>query len=166
MQLLLMICRILERFMKFCIGWMLLFMSVLAFTGVLTRYFLFYSITWLEEVTRYLMVWMTFSVGALAVNDESHINIDFVPNHLNHKFKKFDANIILNVFILAGMACFAYYNFFQIKASIKSGMVSPVLQIPMWMMYCSTIVCAISSVLFCSKNIAVKVQLCRKGGDE
>lgn len=115
MQLLLMICRILERFMKFCIGWMLLFMSVLAFTGVLTRYFLFYSITWLEEVTRYLMVWMTFIVGALAVNDESHINIDFVPNHLNHKFKKFDANIILNVFILAGMACFAYYNFFVRK---------------------------------------------------
>ena len=110
-----------------------------------------------------LIILCVFAITGCIKEDE---NIDFVPNHLNHKFKKFDANIILNVFILAGMACFAYYNFFQIKASIKSGMVSPVLQIPMWMMYCSTIVCAISSVLFCSKNIAVKVQRCRKGGDE
>ena len=68
-----------------------------------------------------------------------------------------DANIILNILILIGMGCFAYFNFFQIGASMKSGVVSPVLRIPMWMMYCSTIVCAGTSVLFCIKNIYLKI---------
>lgn len=160
---LLSLCRILEKFMKFCIGWMLLVMSVLAFTGVVTRYFFFYSITWLEEVTRYLMVWMTFMAGALAVNDESHINIDFVPNYINKRLRGFDANILLSGLILIGMAVFAYFNFFQIRAAVKSGVVSPVLKIPMWMMYCSTILCAVSSVVFCVKNIAVRMIRCRRG---
>ena len=44
MEFLCSICRFLEKYMKFCIGWMLLAMSVLAFTGVVTRYFFFYSI--------------------------------------------------------------------------------------------------------------------------
>lgn len=165
MEFLCSICRFLEKYMKFCIGWMLLAMSVLAFTGVVTRYFFFYSITWLEEVTRYLMVWMTFVAGALAVNDESHINIDFVPGFINRKLKGFDANIILSGLILAGMAVFAYYNIFQIRAAIKSGVVSPVLKIPMWVMYCSTLLCAVSSVLFCIKNIAVRMKNCRREGE-
>lgn len=157
MKILVLFCKKLEIIMKFCIGWMLILMSVLAFTGVLTRYFFFYSIPWLEEATRYLMVWMTFLVGALAVNDESHINIDFAPNFFNKKVKHMDANIILNILILIGIGCFAYFNFFQIGASMKSGVVSPVLRIPMWMMYCSTIVCAGTSVLFCIKNIYLKI---------
>lgn len=162
MQLFLSICRVLDKIMRFCVGWMLIVMSVLAFTGVVTRYFFFYSITWLEEVTRYLMVWMTFIVGALAVNNESHTNIDFVPNFINKKINGFDMNILLNALILAGMAIFAYYNFFQIQAAMKSGVVSPVLQIPMWVMYCSTMVCAVCSVLFCIKNIGLKIQKCRR----
>lgn len=165
MRFLVLFCKKLETIMKFCIGWMLLLMSMLAFIGVLTRYFFFYSIPWLEEATRYLMVWMTFLVGALAVNDESHINIDFLPNLFNKKIKKMDANIILNILILIGMGCFAYFNFFQISASMKSGVVSPVLRIPMWMMYCSTIVCAGISVLFCIKNIFLKIQHI-KGGEK
>ena len=165
MKFLCSLCRLLEKYMKLCIGWMLLAMSVLAFTGVVTRYFFFYSITWLQEVTRYLMVWMTFLAGALAVSDESHINIDFVPGFINQKIKGFDANCILSGLILAGMAVFAYFNMFQIRAAMKSGVVSPVLKIPMWIMYGSTLLCAICSVLFCVRNIAVRMGKCRREGE-
>lgn len=165
MKFLCSLCRLLEKYMRFCIGWMLLAMSVLAFTGVVTRYFFFYSITWLEEMTRYLMVWMTFLAGALAVGDESHINIDFVPGFINRKIKGFDANCILSGLILAGMAVFAYFNMFQIRAAMKSGVVSPVLKIPMWIMYGSTLLCAVCSVLFCIRNIAVRMGKCRREGE-
>ena len=41
---------------------MLAAMAVIVFTNVALRYLTNFSLTWAEEVARYLMIWMTFSV--------------------------------------------------------------------------------------------------------
>ena len=147
-----------EKIMRWIVGYMMLIMTVLAFTGVLTRYVFVISIPWIEEATRYFMVWMTFLVCALAVGDGSHTSVDILPSILNKRLKRFNFNLILDVLIMIGMGIFFYYNLLMIQSSMTTGNTTPVLKIPMWMMYCSTLVCSVFSVLYCIRNIIVHVE--------
>src|SRR5690606_41542178 len=55
---------------------LMLVISALVFTQVLTRYVFMYSLPWLEELTRFLMVWMVMLGTAVAVKEKQHIVID------------------------------------------------------------------------------------------
>ena len=60
-------------------------MTGIIFALVVTRYTFSYSISWAEELTRYLMVWMAFLSSAVLVHQDSHLNIDLVTNKLGPK---------------------------------------------------------------------------------
>jgi TRAP-type transport system small permease protein len=51
-------------------------MSVLVVTNVVTRYVLNFSIVWVEEVTRYMMVWVGFVGSGLVLRYGAHIAVD------------------------------------------------------------------------------------------
>ncbi|WP_240788597.1 TRAP transporter small permease [Ramlibacter henchirensis] len=61
---------------------LLALMSVLVILNVITRYAFSYSFTWVEEVTRYMMIWATFLGAGLALRVGGHIAIDTLPNAL------------------------------------------------------------------------------------
>lgn len=50
-------------------------MAVIVFANVSLRYLTNFSITWAEEVARYLMVWMTFIGAGLALRTGGHVAI-------------------------------------------------------------------------------------------
>jgi len=50
-------------------------MSVIVFTNVSLRYLTSYSITWAEEVARYMMIWMTFLGAGLTLRYGGHVAI-------------------------------------------------------------------------------------------
>ncbi|WP_041682799.1 TRAP transporter small permease [Pusillimonas sp. T7-7] len=52
--------------------------SVLVFAQVLTRYIFLYSVPWMEELTRFLMIWMVLLGTSVAVKQKQHIVIDLV----------------------------------------------------------------------------------------
>ena len=45
--------------------------------GVFYRYVLNNSLSWTEELARYLMVWFAYIGMAMAFRDESHVNVSF-----------------------------------------------------------------------------------------
>lgn len=51
-------------------------MAVLVFANVVSRYVLNYSLIWVEELTRYLMVWVGFLGGGLVLRLGAHIAVD------------------------------------------------------------------------------------------
>ena len=51
-------------------------MAVLVFANVVSRYGLNYSIIWVEELTRYLMVWVGFLGAGLVLRLGAHIAIE------------------------------------------------------------------------------------------
>lgn len=87
-----------------------------------------------------------------------HTSVDILPSFLHKKLKKFDYYIVLDVLILVGMAIFFYYNLLMVKGAIAIGNKTPVLMIPMWTMYSSTLVSALFSVLYCIKNIFTRIE--------
>ena len=50
-------------------------MSVIVFTNVSLRYLTNFSLTWAEEVARYLMIWMTFLGAGLVLRVGGHVAI-------------------------------------------------------------------------------------------
>jgi TRAP-type C4-dicarboxylate transport system permease small subunit len=51
-------------------------MAVLVFANVVSRYLLNYSIIWVEELTRYMMVWVGFLGSGLVLRYGAHIAVD------------------------------------------------------------------------------------------
>lgn len=51
-------------------------MAVLVFANVVSRYLLNYSVIWVEELTRYMMVWLGFLGSGLVLRYGAHIAVD------------------------------------------------------------------------------------------
>ena len=51
-------------------------MTVLVFANVVSRYVLNYSIIWVEEITRYMMVWVGFLGAGLVLRLGAHIALE------------------------------------------------------------------------------------------
>lgn len=57
-------------------------MSVLVFANVVSRYVLSDSIVWVEEVTRYMMIWVGFLGSGLVLRYGAHIAVDTFQDQL------------------------------------------------------------------------------------
>jgi len=66
--------------------WILIFllsaMSVIVFANVVMRYVTDASIPWSEEVSRHMMIWLTFIGGGLVLRSGGHIAIDNLQDAL------------------------------------------------------------------------------------
>ena len=64
------------RFLKFVIAGFLAVMVVLVFGNVVLRYVFNSGITVSEELSRWLMVWLTFLGAIVALREHSHLGVD------------------------------------------------------------------------------------------
>lgn len=60
-------------------------MAVLVFSNVVSRYLLNFSIIWVEELTRYMMVWVGFLGAGLVLRLGAHIAVEAVQDVLPTK---------------------------------------------------------------------------------
>lgn len=68
--------------LAFLLGLIVLIM----FAQVVFRYLLNNSLSWSEELIRFLFVWLTFLGGAIAIRDKSHIAVEFFVERLPEKY--------------------------------------------------------------------------------
>jgi TRAP-type C4-dicarboxylate transport system permease small subunit len=57
-------------------------MTVVVLLGVFYRYVLLDALSWTEEASRYLMIWMGFLGTGLVMREGGHIAVDLLPQHL------------------------------------------------------------------------------------
>ena len=66
----------LVRMNRFVVGALLAVMAVLVFANVVLRYLFGLSLSWVEELTRYMMIWVAWLAAGLALREGAHIAID------------------------------------------------------------------------------------------
>lgn len=109
---------------------MLVLLNVLArVTNLFTQY-----LTWTEEAARYLMIWMAFLAIGEAAKDNSHFRMSALVNNLPTKAQKI-VNLIVNIVSVSFMCILAYYGFIMISTQIRTGQISPIMKVPMWIPY-------------------------------
>lgn len=91
--------RLLHVTLLWIIGTLIFAMMVVTFGQVIARYVLANSLSWSEELGRYIFVWITFIGMAAAFQSRAHIALDFLVSLL--PVKPSHALTILNTLLVA-----------------------------------------------------------------
>lgn len=116
------------------IGAALAFTSALLFANVVLRYVFLAPINWAEELTLYLMVWIVFVGGSVAVRTRGHMAIELLPLVLSPANRRRLA-VGVALAALAFFAVFFWYSGEHVLRVRGSGQLTPVMGAPMWLTY-------------------------------
>jgi TRAP-type transport system small permease protein len=77
-----------NKLLNIAIAFSLAAMSIAVFGNVVLRYVFNSGLTWSEEISRYLFVWMVFLGAIAALKDKMHLGVDIVVNALPKRLQK------------------------------------------------------------------------------
>jgi TRAP-type C4-dicarboxylate transport system permease small subunit len=80
---------LLEKAIDILMGSFLALMGLFILGNVLLRYFFNYSLTWAEELSRFLFVWITFLGAIGALKNNKHLGFTSLIKKMSLPFKKF-----------------------------------------------------------------------------
>ncbi len=149
--------RIDRIFARLCRGIEVLCGLVLALmTGVIgllvfTRNFLGYSYSWSEEMTRFLLIWLSLLGAAVITYRNDHIRFDFLAGYLSDRFAR-GLGIVLNILIIAFLVLLLVQSWDVALA--RSATRSPALSLPLTVPYLAIPISTALMVFACALNIA------------
>lgn len=141
----------------------LIVMCCLTMAQVISRYAFNNSLTWTEELARYLFCWLSWLGISLAARMNKHITIDMVVNLFNGK-KAFTVINILAEIITALICAVIFWEGVKLTQQmylIRS--VSPILRIPMGICYLSVVVGCCAMILRSIERIVGWIKRARQG---
>ncbi len=77
--------------------------------AVFTRYIMSYSFIWPEEVARFLMIWITFIGGSIALKRKGLVSFQFLLDTLPQSYKRF-FDLGVKIGIITFVIAFLYYG--------------------------------------------------------
>lgn len=115
-------------------------MAILVFANVVLRYVFNSGITWSEELSRYLFIWLIFLGAIAALKDNQHLGVDMIVKKLSPGLRKI-AFLLSNGVVL-------YILWLVFEGSWKITLLnvnadSPALGIPMSYVFSAGIVMAV-----------------------
>ncbi len=116
------------------IGIGLLGSVLLVFVNVLLRYILNSSSTWIEEIVRYLIIWITFIGSAVCFRNMSHMGIDLIFSFVKGGVKK-AVEIYIIIASIAFMSFLLKYGIDLFLFTQASGQITPALGIKLHWIY-------------------------------
>lgn len=99
----------LVRFNEVLIGLMMIVMFVLVFTNVVTRYCFGFSIATAEEVSTFLMIWVTYLGAGLALREGRHASIDILQDMLGER-ARLVLRTVLGLLLIVFFALLVWYG--------------------------------------------------------
>ncbi len=112
----------------------LVVMVLASFGQVLNRNFFHLGISWLEELSRYCMVYMALLATEAGLRDNTQISLTIITDRLKGNSKKI-IHVISKLVIIGFSAVCFYSSLAIIKTQITSGQVSPGMRLNMWVPY-------------------------------
>ncbi len=103
------------------------FTTLITVMQVVTRYGFNHPLTWPEELSTLLLVWITFFGASLLLKKEQHIEIDFFTNFLPKRAQKIIS--LINYFLMFVFMVFATYGAYRLQ-SFQSRHYTVALHIP------------------------------------
>ena len=106
-------------------------MAIMVFANVVLRFLTDHSILWVEEASRYTMVWLTFIGAGPVLRYGGHIGIDTLQQGMPRSAQRIRAAItaLLGIFFLVMMVIGIRY------AMLTWAQTTPVLEIPIGAIY-------------------------------
>ena len=119
----------LKRINNLCVtlsSLVLLFISFSVFVDVILRYFFNRPSIWVTEVSGYLFMYIIFLGTAYALQEEFHINVDFVLDQFTYPIRRI-INLITSVFSMCFCIVLLWQTSLMTWSAFKGHWVSPTL---------------------------------------
>ena len=128
--------KFLDNFEEYFVVWTTALMTALVFCQVIMRYVFSNSLTWSEELARFIFMWLSWVGASYAVKERSHFRVEMFANILKGPSrKKFELLILLIWFGFA--AVMTGLGTDLVIFLMKRRQISPALEIPMSWVYAS-----------------------------
>ncbi|WP_097027650.1 TRAP transporter small permease [Clostridium peptidivorans] len=112
----------------------LIFTVIIVFIQVIMRYLFNSSLSWSEELTRYIFIWQTWLGASVGLKNRKHINIELLNGVLKERGQRV-INIIALI-IWFGFCIFLVFNGSELVMDlVNKGSVSSGMRIPMYFVY-------------------------------
>lgn len=103
---------------------------------IVFRYFLNASLSWSEELTRYIFIWQIWLGTSYGMRDDKHLKVTVLSDHSGERGKKI-LGMIADLILLA-FGIFLIFNGSKIVAQLFDRQtLSTVLRVPMYLIYAS-----------------------------
>lgn len=158
-----MIKKFIDNFEEYFCVWSLAIMTVLVFIQVIMRYVFQNSLSWSEELARYIFLWLSWIGASYAVKERSHFRVEMFADLFKGKTRKvFELFVLLTWF---GFCLFlAYQGSLITRHLITRGQISAAMEIPMAWPYASV---PVGSALMALRLVAeIRKVLAGKPGEE
>ncbi|MCC8189927.1 MAG: TRAP transporter small permease [Planctomycetes bacterium] len=114
-------------------------MSVLLAVQVFFRYILKNSLSWSEELARYIFIWLIYLGISYGAKIMKHIRIDAALGLFPARLRPLVA-LIGDVIFLGFALYIAYSGWNMVQRQMRLGQTSPAMGIPMWLVYAAPMV--------------------------
>lgn len=149
-------------FEEIILVFLLISMTSILLLQVISRYIFKNSLTWSEELVRYMLVWSTFIAVPYCIKKGISINVAQFVNMMPYSIRRF--LLYFNNFIMFILFfIIAIFSFDIVRGSYISAQTSPAMGIPVWTLqssvFVSSILCLIRiAELFFDKKVHNKKQ--------
>src|SRR5699024_702114 len=123
-----------EKIEKFIAIILIAALTLILFFAVIYRYFLNSPLFWANEMSIFIMAWLTFLGGSISFKQKSQAAITFLSNSLSDKNKRI-LNIITHIIMLVFLGILIYVSYYWLLNFSHAK--SSALRIPMWIPYLS-----------------------------
>jgi len=110
----------------------MLVMTILVFVNVVLRYLAGMSLTWVEELARYMMIWVAYLGAGLALRAGAHVAVEIVQDVLPPALTRL-LRMVIAVLMLAFLLAVAWYGLTYSQFTMRQS--SPVLSVPLGLIY-------------------------------
>jgi TRAP-type C4-dicarboxylate transport system permease small subunit len=116
-------------------------MAIFVFGNVVLRYFFNSGLTWAEEASRYLFIWLIFLGAIVAFQENAHLGVDTLVNKLSVKNRK-KLYVVNNLLILLTMLLVVHGSFNLTLVSLEQR--SPSMNMPLALVYVASLFASVS----------------------
>ncbi|MCL1874692.1 MAG: TRAP transporter small permease [Synergistaceae bacterium] len=126
--------KLLNNFEEFVVVPLVAVMATVIIVQVFCRYVLKESLSWSEELARYLMVWVTFVGASIGVKRGAHVGVEMLVANLPKNVQVIVKYLGLIISIIFCVVVFVA-SIGLIQRLIMNNQISPAMRIPMWWAY-------------------------------
>ncbi len=112
----------------------LIFTTLLIFCQVFFRYVLENSLSWSEELARYIFIWQIWLGTSISMKEKDHIDLDMLRNKLSPNGKLI-LSVISKLILLAFCVFLTVYGWDLVSSMIQRGNISAAMGLKLWTIY-------------------------------
>jgi TRAP-type C4-dicarboxylate transport system permease small subunit len=147
--------KFLNNFEEYFVVWTMALMTILVFCQVVMRYVFASSLSWSEELARFIFMWLSWVGASYAVKERSHFRVELFVNFLKGRNRVRFELLILAVWF--GFSVIMAWLGTQLMIFlIKTGQISAAMEIPMSWVYASVPAgCALMAVRLVAEIVKI-----------